>query len=185
MSQNGHVVASSANENLVSQAGRSKQTSSAPAIVTPARPRNLPPLTRLTRSPTTCVEMTPQPSSTPKSRFEPATEAAGSVALSSKSRPPTDLPAADDCAWADLFKARTLSRGVPGQANVVPARTARQTPNRKNHPTAIHGPGVRRPALWRKNASSHYKRGAKFGLCAARFRRVWPIPLQTSRNPRK
>jgi len=98
VSQNGHDVSSSANENLGSQAGRSKQTSSLPAIVTPARPRNLPPLIRLTRSPTTCVEMTLQPISTPKSRFEPATEAAGSVALSSKSRPPTDLPAADDCA---------------------------------------------------------------------------------------
>jgi hypothetical protein len=51
---------------LGSQAGAEQVDQKRPAIVTPTPPRNLSPLTRLTRSPTTCVEMTPQQISIPK-----------------------------------------------------------------------------------------------------------------------
>ena len=64
------------------------------------------------------------------------TAAAMSVALKRKNRRPTDLPADESCGWAPLFSAQTLSRDVPGQTSVVPARAAMQHPNSKKTPIA-------------------------------------------------
>jgi hypothetical protein len=139
VSQNGHVVASSANETWFAGGGGASRPEApcnrdAYAAAQPVTPHKIDEISHDLRGNDATANLHPQ-----SRRLDQPTEAARSVALSSKNSPPTDLPAANGCAWADLFKAQTLSRGVPGQANVVPARTAMQTPNRKKIPTAIHG----------------------------------------------
>src|SRR6266568_7495354 len=70
-------------------------------------------------------------------RLNHPTAAASRTELKTRNRGPTTPPTGASCMYAGLFSAQTLSRGVPGHVNVVPARDAMQAPKMRNTPTAV------------------------------------------------
>ena len=122
--------------------GCKRNSNSAPAMMTPVPPRSQSPLTQLTTSPRTCVEMITTASLHPqRRRRNHPIPAVVRATPSTRKRIPTLRPRGASCLYAIGLRAQTRSRAVPRQSKVVAARLAMTAPKNKKMPIAVN-PGV-------------------------------------------
>jgi len=119
--------------------GCKRNSNSAPAMMTPAPPRSQSPLTQLTTSPRTCVEMITTASLHPqRRRRNHPIPAVMRAAPSTRKKIPTIPPRGASRLYAVGLRAQRRSRAVPRQSKVVAARLAMTAPKNKKMPIAVN-----------------------------------------------